>query len=155
MKKLKKRFVAMIMALTMVFSFSTVAFAAETEENNNMTIARTAEEQNDIEPMADLGFSGNKRTTYTIPITLGANDRYLYWSVSAYGPLRLTMYKDGVQVSRVYYTEKKNKGVCLPIVKNGSTTDNRWEQGTYTIIVEVLFDSAHSFTIIPVYSQFS
>ena len=155
MKKLKKRFVALIMALTMAFSFSTVAFAAEPEENINMTVAKEQAELYAIEPMsarnpcAELTntITGYKRNTYTFPITIYPNFRYLYFSCSSAGPISVKLYKDGVQVGRTEYSEKDSKAVLLPVAKSGTLYDNYWETGEYTIKITVRFDGPYAFTV--------
>lgn len=78
MKKLQRgRFVALLMALTMAFSFSIVAFAAKSEENTNVVISEAVAEQDDIEPMStnelyELSefYYDNKRATKTFQITV-------------------------------------------------------------------------------------
>ena len=148
------RFISLIMAIAMMFSFSTVAFAAENEENINFAIVEAFAAQKNTETMSEISprdvlteiYTGHTRTTYTIPVTVSI-DRYLYWVVSSSGPITLTMYKDGVQVGRGVYSDKTGEGVWVPILKTNSLVDNCWDPGQYTIEVKVLFDASYAFQI--------
>lgn len=156
MKKLKKRFVALIMALTMASSFSTVAFAAESEENSNMTVAEeqaklyAIESTTDEDPLVNLTGShyGDKRTTATYTIQIPNDRRYLYFGLMGSGSARVTIYKDGVQLSRLIVSKGAPYQLQLePIPVSGSLKDNYWEPGQYTAKIEILFDGRYQYAI--------
>lgn len=146
----------MIMALTMAVSFSTVAFAAETEENSNMTVAEeqadlyAIESTTDEDPLVNLTGShyGNKRTTATYTIQIPNDRRYLYFGLMGPGSARVTMYKNGVQISRIAVSKGAPYELQLKeIPVQGSAKDNYWEPGEYTVKIEILFDNRYGYAI--------
>ncbi len=156
MKKLKKRFVAMIMALTMAVSFSTVAFAAETEDTSIMS-DQSSEEQVIVEPMSDTvnivnltGIrAGASRSIETYGILVPENRRYLYFGYASEGSAIVTIYdQGGNQLSKVVTSKsRKDKVTWYKIPVQGSLSNNYWTPGLYTAEVKIPFDNAYSYGI--------
>lgn len=157
MKKLQKRFMSLIMASAISVSLSTVAFAAEAGENNNTAIAQVLTEQNAIEPMSanthivnlTKHYFGNKRTTVNLQINVPDGGGYVYFGFMGAASAKVTMYKNGVQVSRIYVS-KGGQGEIQwnPMLVDGSLRDHYWAGGSYNVKVEIPFDGDYSFCFI-------
>lgn len=155
MKKCK-RLMSLILVLTMVFSLSTVAMAAEPDESNNIVTGESSATQSDLEvmPASDLLinltgiYAGSSATTINRSITIPSQGGYLYLAVMTEGPIRMTMYSNGVQVSTVYVQRTWNEGEVQWVPVNfDRTTNNFWGSGNFTIKVEVLFNYDYSFAV--------
>lgn len=155
MKKLqRKRFLALIMALTMVFSSSVVASAAEKEENNSMVTVETLTEKNASTTMSTMStnaiyqssvYSGSTAKVYNFSINI-TDPMHLYLHAAADTGVTATLYKDGVQIGRAVYMEKDGVGASIPVVKTGSN-DNYWTEGNYTMKVKISFNKPYTFFI--------
>ncbi len=153
MKKRCKRLISLIIAMTMMLSFSTVAFAAETEEPTVVVENTVNEGNSEVMPASDMlinltGYkNGSSATTLNMPITLNKNG-YLYFTVMTKGPIRVTLYSNGVQVgsARADKTWTEDEVQWVPIYAN-RTTNNFWNAGNYTVKVEVLFNYDYTFGV--------
>lgn len=141
------------MAMVMMLSSSAVAFAAETE-NSTVTVENTVNEDGfEAVPASDMlinltGYrNGSSATTLNMPITLSKNG-YLYFTVMTKGPIRVTLYSNGVQVgsARADKTWTEDEVQWVPIYAN-RTTNNFWNAGNYTVKVEVLFNYDYTFGV--------
>lgn len=150
-----KRFMSLIMALIMVFSSSTAVLAAETNENINIQIDEASAKRNYLETMStndDLLnnltgiYTGSSAKTLNIPITIPSGGGYLYLVILTKGPVRATMYSNGVKVSSTVYVQRSDNVQWCPI-NFDRTTDNFWADGNYTVKVEILFNYEYSFCI--------
>lgn len=154
MKKCK-RLMSLIMALTMALSVSTYSFAAEKEENVNIEVNEVATGQNEVEPMAANNlitqitgyYTGDKRTTMTIPLTVTGNGSYLYFGILTEGPIVGKLYSNGVLVSRTLISANPKDVQWCQIKLDRSPQYSYWAAGNYTLEVEVMFNYKYSFAI--------
>lgn len=153
--KIYKRLLALIMTLSMAFSLSTVTFAAEPEENNVIEIEELSTAQSNIETMStnalltplSATFKGNKRTTITVPITVEGNGSYLYFAILTKGPVKGTLYSNGVAVSTTYISANIKDVQWCQIKLDRSPQLSCWAPGEYKLIVEVMFNYEYTFAI--------
>lgn len=159
MKKLqRKRFVALLMAITMAFSFSMVAFAAENEENTDIVISEAFAKQNDSGNMSagaevyNLSgyYLGTTRKTETFQITVPEGGAYLYFSFMGTGSANVTLYAEGVSVSRIFISKGGSDDYAItkyPFYEYDSVRFHYWAGGVYTVTVNIPFDCKWGFFI--------
>lgn len=155
MKKTYKRISTLIMVLVMAFSLSVVTYAAGVDAY--VPEAEDTISTYDLPGPADGGpvvihtngyITCTVAHTYEFNISSFEDNRYLYLHILTEGPVRMTMYQNGVQVSSVVYANKAMDGEAqwLPIYHN-RTTNNCWARGDYTVKVEILFNYKCTFGI--------
>lgn len=154
MKKRCKRLISFIMALTIACSSQAVVLAAENEEVSAVKTEETVANQTEAESRAAnlINLTGyykyESATTVNLPLTVTEPGGYLYFTVLTEGPVRMTMYSNGVQVATVYAQKPLNKGEVQWIPINfDRTTNNCWAPGNFTIKVEVLFNYKCTFAV--------
>lgn len=156
MKKCK-RLMSLIMAITMMFSIPTLVLAAEENQSNDVITEEISVTENDFgimqasDVLTNLTgyYSGSSATTINRTITIPSQGGYMYFAVATRGPIRMTMYSNGVQVSTVYVQKTLSEDeVQFVPVNFDRSTNNFWATGNYTIKVEVLFNYRYTFAVV-------
>lgn len=149
MKRKYKRFLSLVLSLIMAFSFSVATYAAEEGKSNTTSkMATSSVDSGVFENLTNGYYSGAMARTWEIPITSFQDNRYFYLGIGTKGPIKMTMYQNGVQVSSAVYANQPYDGKTqwLPIYHN-RTTNNIWAAGDYTVKVEILFNYEYAFGV--------
>lgn len=150
-----KRLISFIVTLTMVFSLSTVAFAAEFKENASIATNEVSMNRHNVAALSTNSlitqltgyYTGGSATTISIPITVTGNGSYLYISILTEGPVRASLYSNGVKVSTTYIQQNKDDVQWCQIKLDRHPDLSYWAAGNYTLKVEILFNYKYTFTI--------
>lgn len=146
MKNICKRILAVGMSLIMAMSYTTLASAKESEEESDIVIYESNDENtgtvemsldNSVEQLTSI-YSGVKENSLeqVVPVVLKDHGAYLYFSYGSNRPLIVSMYKDDVKVYSKYLMSTNNVVRNTQIILDGhSPSDSYWAPGHYILRV--------------------